>query len=158
MHSISPSERTASLSAGHYHSARRWRRRSAQSPEAAAARNISAESAAHSARVGYCAESAPRGCPSALCGPGAGDSPHNVAGIVVRKTTTVTRFLLLLPIRLYQVWLSPMLLPSCRFHPSCSAYAWEAIEKYGVGQGLVLAFRRLARCRPGGGYGLDPVP
>ncbi len=46
----------------------------------------------------------------------------------------------------------------CRFHPSCSEYSREAIERYGAGRGLVLTLRRLARCRPLGPSGFDPVP
>lgn len=46
----------------------------------------------------------------------------------------------------------------CRFTPSCSAYAAEAVEVHGAGRGSWLALRRLGRCRPGGGHGWDPVP
>ena len=66
--------------------------------------------------------------------------------------------LLALPIRAYQLLLSPVLPPSCRFLPSCSDYAREAIEWHGARHGLVLALRRLARCHPWGGSGWDPVP
>jgi putative membrane protein insertion efficiency factor len=66
------------------------------------------------------------------------------------------------PIRFYRRFLSPLTPPSCRFHPSCSAYALEAIETHGPLRGLMLALRRLSRCHPisflGGGSGLDPVP
>jgi putative membrane protein insertion efficiency factor len=58
----------------------------------------------------------------------------------------------------YRVWVSPMLPPSCRFVPSCSEYAQEAIARYGAGRGTWLAARRLLRCRPFGGHGFDPVP
>jgi putative membrane protein insertion efficiency factor len=46
----------------------------------------------------------------------------------------------------------------CRFEPSCSAYAAEAIERHGAGRGFLLALRRVGRCRPFGGHGWDPVP
>ena len=49
-------------------------------------------------------------------------------------------------------------LPRCRFHPSCSAYAIEALERHGAGRGSWLTLRRLARCQPFGGFGVDPVP
>jgi uncharacterized protein len=61
-------------------------------------------------------------------------------------------------VRAYQLFVSPLLLPSCRFLPSCSEYAAEAIERYGVLRGSGLALRRLARCHPWGGSGYDPVP
>jgi putative membrane protein insertion efficiency factor len=61
-------------------------------------------------------------------------------------------------IRSYQVAISPFLAPACRFHPSCSAYAREAVLKYGAGRGLWLAARRLARCHPWHSGGIDPLP
>ena len=61
-------------------------------------------------------------------------------------------------VRVYQLFVSPLLLPSCRFLPSCSEYAAEAIERYGALRGSGLALRRLARCHPWGGSGYDPVP
>jgi putative membrane protein insertion efficiency factor len=66
--------------------------------------------------------------------------------------------LLTLPIRAYQLLVSPVLPPSCRFLPSCSDYAREAILRHGAWRGLALALRRLARCHPWGGSGWDPVP
>ena len=66
------------------------------------------------------------------------------------------------PIRFYRCFISPMTPPSCRFHPTCSAYALEAIETHGPVKGLLLALKRLSRCHPitwlGGASGLDPVP
>ena len=61
-------------------------------------------------------------------------------------------------VRAYQLCVSPVLLPSCRFLPSCSDYAIEAIGRHGALRGLGLAFRRLLRCHPWGGSGYDPVP
>jgi putative membrane protein insertion efficiency factor len=61
-------------------------------------------------------------------------------------------------VRSYQVFLSPFLGGACRFHPSCSNYAYEAIERHGARRGVVLAMKRLVRCRPFGPGGLDPVP
>jgi putative membrane protein insertion efficiency factor len=71
---------------------------------------------------------------------------------------TFSQRLLIVAIRLYQVLLSPLLPAACRFYPSCSHYALEAVERHGARRGSWLAARRLARCRPLGGHGPDPVP
>ena len=68
------------------------------------------------------------------------------------------RRLLAALIRAYQRFLSPTLPPSCRFHPSCSQYALEAVTRYGALKGSWLAARRLARCHPFHPGGFDPVP
>ena len=68
------------------------------------------------------------------------------------------RMALLGLIRAYRGLISPMLGVACRYEPTCSAYAYEAIERHGAWRGTRLAARRLARCRPGGGGGYDPVP
>lgn len=60
-------------------------------------------------------------------------------------------------VRLYQQ-LSAGRMPHCRFHPTCSTYAIEALEAHGAVRGSWLAVRRLARCQPFGGFGFDPVP
>lgn len=65
---------------------------------------------------------------------------------------------LLLLIKLYQWVLSPWLGNRCRFTPTCSVYAREALQKYGLFKGLYLAVSRLLRCHPFGGSGYDPVP
>lgn len=61
-------------------------------------------------------------------------------------------------IRVYQYGISPLLPRVCRYAPSCSEYAGEAIERHGVLRGVWLAGRRLLRCHPWGGHGYDPVP
>lgn len=66
--------------------------------------------------------------------------------------------LLLFPIYIYRTCISPLTPPSCRFTPTCSAYAAEAIRVHGPFRGLWLALRRLMRCHPWGGSGYDPVP
>ncbi len=61
-------------------------------------------------------------------------------------------------VRFYRRWVSPALPPACRFVPTCSAYAEEALSRYGAARGSWLALRRLSRCHPFGGSGYDPVP
>jgi len=66
--------------------------------------------------------------------------------------------LLILLVRGYQVGISPLLPASCRYYPTCSAYAVEAIERHGPARGGWLALRRIARCHPFRPGGFDPVP
>ena len=72
------------------------------------------------------------------------------------RTVLVT--VLILPVRFYQKLISPLTPPSCRFTPTCSQYAVEALRKHGLVKGLWLAIRRILRCHPWGGSGYDPVP
>jgi putative membrane protein insertion efficiency factor len=65
---------------------------------------------------------------------------------------------LVVPIRVYQRTLSPLLGPRCRFYPSCSHYAIEAIERHGALRGTWLAAKRIVRCQPLSAGGHDPVP
>ncbi len=65
---------------------------------------------------------------------------------------------LIAPIRFYQRFISPALPPSCRFTPSCSAYAVEAITEYGAGRGMWMAVKRIGKCHPWHAGGYDPVP
>lgn len=66
--------------------------------------------------------------------------------------------LLILAIRFYQGAISPMLPAACRYQPTCSQYAVEALRKHGLAKGSWLAAKRIARCHPWGGSGYDPVP
>lgn len=68
------------------------------------------------------------------------------------------KHLALFLIRLYQACISPVMPLPCRFQPSCSVYAYEAIEKFGMLRGGKLAIGRLLRCRPWGRFGYDPLP
>ena len=58
----------------------------------------------------------------------------------------------------YKLLISPVLPQTCRFHPTCSGYAIEAIRTHGPGRGGLMALRRITRCHPWGGQGYDPVP
>jgi putative membrane protein insertion efficiency factor len=78
--------------------------------------------------------------------------------MVVRVVTVVPRTVLILLVRAYQIVLSPLLPASCRYYPSCSTYAIEALERHGALRGGWLTLRRLARCNPFRPGGYDPVP
>ena len=77
---------------------------------------------------------------------------------IISKISGFISALLILPIRFYQKFISPLLPPSCRFTPTCSAYAVQALKKHGPIKGLALAIWRILRCNPWGGSGYDPVP
>ncbi len=77
---------------------------------------------------------------------------------VCRKVLNGIGWLLIQPIRFYQRFISPLTPPTCRFTPTCSHYAIEAIRKHGPFKGLALAVWRILRCNPWGGSGYDPVP
>tara|TARA_B100001029_G_scaffold32342_1_gene24332 strand:+ start:2013 stop:2234 length:222 start_codon:yes stop_codon:yes gene_type:complete len=70
----------------------------------------------------------------------------------------IFNLIFIIPIKLYQILLSPLLGQSCRYFPTCSQYTIEAIDKYGPIKGIWLGTKRIARCHPWGGSGHDPVP
>ena len=207
MHGLLPAQRVTTFTPGDHHAGTAGESCAAQSPAAAGARSIPAESSGPSGRLGHPGQSSRIGGESLLrhaaertaapvspSAPGVGDrtgyreqgtgdrvgdtigyseqatgdrektksascnlSPATSASSVPCPLSPVT-FLALGLIRFYQACFSPAMPSTCRFHPSCSAYAFEAVEKWGVGKGGLLALRRLLRCRPWGGYGYDPVP
>lgn len=71
---------------------------------------------------------------------------------------SIGAWLLSLPVRFYRLFISPWLGSNCRYHPSCSTYALEALEKHGALKGGWLAAKRIVRCHPWGGSGIDNVP
>lgn len=70
----------------------------------------------------------------------------------------ILKYLLIFPIKIYQKLISPVLPPSCRYTPTCSHYAIQAIEEWGIFYGSWLAIKRIISCNPWGGHGHDPVP
>jgi putative membrane protein insertion efficiency factor len=66
--------------------------------------------------------------------------------------------LVILIFTFYQRVISPIMPNACRYHPTCSAYGIDAVKKYGAIKGSWLAIKRIARCHPWGGHGIDPVP
>lgn len=79
---------------------------------------------------------------------------HKVLKFLSKALST----LMLLPIFFYRAVISPLTPPSCRYTPTCSKYAIEAIRKHGPIKGFLLAIKRISRCHPWGGSGYDPVP
>ena len=71
---------------------------------------------------------------------------------------SVLRQIALLPVYAYRACISPILPPTCRYTPTCSAYMVEAVMKYGIFRGGWIGIKRLLRCHPWGGSGYDPVP
>jgi uncharacterized protein len=90
------------------------------------------------------------------------DQPHWKPLVVVFPYYVALSPLALAVIAVYRVALSPILFsvlgPACRFEPTCSAYAAEAIARYGLTRGVWIALKRLMKCRPLGGWGFDPLP
>jgi putative membrane protein insertion efficiency factor len=76
---------------------------------------------------------------------------------VLGSAAKAIRGAFILPIRLYQRFISPLLPSSCRYRPTCSEYAAQAIARYGVVRGILKGMWRIARCHPWGGSGYDPV-
>ncbi len=75
-----------------------------------------------------------------------------------RGITWIISGLLILLVKFYQLSISPLLPNSCRYTPSCSQYAIQALKVHGVIKGLILGIYRIGRCNPWGGHGFDPVP
>ncbi len=71
---------------------------------------------------------------------------------------TLAARIVAIPVRAYRLIFSPWVGHKCRYHPTCSAYALEALERHGALKGTWLAARRIARCHPWGGSGVDDVP
>jgi len=76
----------------------------------------------------------------------------------IRQTLKFLAIPLIIVIKIYQLLISPLFPPSCRFTPTCSHYTLEALKKYGILKGGWLGFKRIIRCHPWGGSGYDPVP
>lgn len=74
---------------------------------------------------------------------------------LIRKYIT---YILIAPIYFYRQFISPLTPPSCRFTPTCSQYAIEALKKHGPIKGSLLSIKRILKCHPWGGSGYDPVP
>lgn len=165
MHNFFPGERPRALATGDHGAGATWGRGPAQPHQAPAAGIFPPEPAGDCERLGHRGEPAPAGRESTVREPGSRPAPdfsQPATGREVERNTPARRTgmksLALALIRFYQASLSPALPSSCRYYPSCSFYAYQAVEKWGVARGAGLALRRLLRCRPFGSRGFDPVP
>lgn len=77
---------------------------------------------------------------------------------MVKTIQQALKWLIILPVRFYQVAISPLIGSRCRYQPTCSHYMIGAIEEWGIFKGLWLGLKRIGRCHPWGGHGFDPVP
>src|SRR5579859_702692 len=95
--------------------------------------------------------------------PAAGGPQASAGGICPDRAGEETpieavKYLVIIPVRIYQLTISPWLPRACRYEPSCSNYMLEAVRKHGAMKGTWMGLRRLLRCAPWGGHGFDPVP
>ncbi|MBR4660871.1 MAG: membrane protein insertion efficiency factor YidD [Bacteroidales bacterium] len=88
----------------------------------------------------------------------ASDNPNPSRVSLWQRIRRILAWPLIALVRFYQLFISPLLPPSCRYTPTCSQYALEALRRYGPIKGGWLALRRILRCHPFGGSGYDPVP
>lgn len=100
-----------------------------------------------------CAEASTEACATANAADNSKNAPQSCS--LARRVATAPLVLL---VRFYQICISPLKPSCCRFTPTCSQYALEALRKYGVFKGTWLAIKRILRCHPWGGSGYDPVP
>jgi uncharacterized protein len=173
VHSI---KRTRSEPSGPDSAGRGGQRPAPQPHQAPRAGSVSLESGRDSRRMGHCGESTQGRRAGALChldarldaavsgaaagcGCAAGHAANSPAGngSAANARAFLKTFLLAL-IGFYRTSISPALPSSCRFYPTCSTYAYEAVSTWGVLDGLRLTLKRLGRCRPFGPFGYDPVP
>ena len=77
---------------------------------------------------------------------------------MIKKRSNIVSHFLIVPIFIYRWFISPILPVTCRYQPTCSAYAIDAIKSHGPLQGTALAVKRIASCHPWGGHGFHPVP
>ena len=89
-----------------------------------------------------------------LLGPAEAEAGNGMS----KRPSKIARWTALAGIRVYQIFLGPIFGGACRFEPSCSAYAYEAIQRFGAARGTWMGMKRLLRCRPFSQGGYDPVP
>lgn len=161
MYGIHPPQWVAAFAPGGHHAGTPGQRSLAQSDEAAATGSFSPPPHPPTGWLGFPGEPPRTSGSGAVSNSGGGVPeafPQPTSSSSGRRVDRQMKFIALGLVRFYQACLSPLLPSSCRFYPSCSAYAQEAVEKWGTGKGIRLTLGRLLRCRPYGGHGYDPVP
>lgn len=161
MHRFFQTEWAAPDTSGNHRDGAAGQRCIAEPCEAAHSRSLPAASPLDSGRMGHRPEPAPGSSDRGILNPGA-RTPEGLSASRASEWRTglarVMKTTALATIRFHQVCISPTLPSSCRFYPTCSAYAYEAVEKWGVWKGSKMALQRLLRCRPFATHGYDPVP
>ena len=161
MHGLHSTQRATAISFWRHDASAAGECRIAQSAEAPFAGGVPTAPRTTARRLGHPGESPRVGGESSLSDSGRGSSeafPQPASARGFRGVAGQVKFMTLGLIKFYQACLSPLIPSSCRFYPSCSAYAYEAVERWGTRRGIHLALGRLMRCRPFGGHGFDPVP
>ena len=161
MHGLYPAQWLNAIPFWGHHTRAPGEGRIAQSPEAPLARGFPTAPRAPAGRLVHTGESPRVGGEGPISDFGRGGFeafPKPASSESFRGVARPVKFMTLGLIKFYQACLSPLIPSSCRFYPSCSAYAYEAVERWGAWRGTRLALGRLMRCRPYGGHGIDPVP
>lgn len=161
MHGLLPTQWITAIPFWRHHANAPGECRIAQSAQAPSARSFPTAPRRPGRWLGHSGESPRVGGegPFSEFGEGSAEAiPKPTTAGKFRGVASQVKFVILGLIKFYQACLSPAIPSSCRFFPSCSAYAYEAVESWGVRRGLRLALGRLMRCRPYGGQGFDPVP
>jgi putative membrane protein insertion efficiency factor len=112
--------------------------------------------------MGHCNSPAQHGSHSGFCAdharPAEADSKRAAAEVASARPSSATTWVLVVFLQIYKTFLSPFFGGACKYQPSCSNYALEAIKMHGAARGSILALKRLGRCRPFKQGGFDPVP
>ena len=161
MYGLLPTQRVTAIPFWRHNADPSGESRAAQPDETPLAGGLPASPHGPARRLGYPGESSRAGGEGPFSEFGEGSVaalPEPAPSRNLRGVARQVKSIALGLIRFYQACLSPLMPSSCRFYPSCSAYAYEAVEKWGPWRGIHLALARLVRCRPYGGRGYDPVP
>jgi hypothetical protein len=161
MYGVRSTERVAAIPFWGHDTSAPGESRISQSAQAPSARGFPTTPRAFAGRLGHRGESSRAGGRGPIPNSGRGGFeafPKPPSSGSFRGVSNQVKIITLGLIKFYQTCLSPLIPSSCRFYPTCSTYAYEAVERWGIWRGFGLALCRLMRCRPYGGRGFDPVP